>query len=99
MWRYGLKMTFWFTAMVAIIALAVMVLWNWLIPELFDGSMINYWQAFGILILARLLTGFGKHGSDHWKAKMHNKWGALPNEEREKLRQKFKDRWCRNKEE
>jgi hypothetical protein len=39
-----------------IIALAaftfvVMWLWNWLVPELFNGPLINYWQSIGILIL------------------------------------------------
>ncbi len=35
----------------------VMALWNWLIPELFNGPQLNFWQALGILALARILTG------------------------------------------
>lgn len=94
MWRYGFKMTFWFVAVVALIGLAVMQLWNWLIPELFNGNMINYWQALGVLVLARLLTGFGRGGHHYWKYKMRHKWTNLSDEDREALRQKFKDRWC-----
>ncbi len=35
----------------------VMLLWNWLMPALFGLAVINYWQAFGIIILARLIFG------------------------------------------
>ena len=99
MWRYGIKMTFWFLAMIATVGLAVMALWNWLIPELFNGNMINYWQALGLLILARLLTGFGKGGVGHWKQKMSRGWSSMSEEDRDKLRAKFKDRWCNSEEE
>ena len=44
----------------------VMLLWNWLMPELFDIATISYWQAFGIIVLARLI--FGSISHDH-----HNK--------------------------
>ena len=32
-------------------ALPVMLLWNWLTPELFGFKEINFWQAFGLLVL------------------------------------------------
>ena len=98
MWRYGLKMAFWILSVVAIVGLAVMELWNWLIPEIFNGNMINYWQALGLLALVRLLTGFGKAGASHWKNKMHRGWSGLSDEERDKMREKFKDRWCKSSE-
>lgn len=41
----------------------VMLLWNWLMPEIFDLGVINYWQAVGLIILAKLIFGFG--GGDH----------------------------------
>lgn len=37
----------------------VMRLWNWLMPELFGLPMIGYWQAVGVLILAKIIFGFG----------------------------------------
>ena len=47
--------------LIAFFALAlgaiVMVLWNWLMPSLFGLATINYWQGFGILVLAQLLFG------------------------------------------
>lgn len=95
MWRYGLKYVFWFLVLVAILSAGVLLLWNWLIPELFNGKMINYWQALGILALARLLTGIGRAGSGHMKHKIASHWHALPLEEKEELRQKFRDKWCR----
>ncbi len=41
-----------------------MRLWNWLMPEIFELGAINYWQALGLLILAKILFGgFGNHKS------------------------------------
>lgn len=33
-----------------------MALWNWLVPALFHGPAITYWQAAGLLILFGLIT-------------------------------------------
>ena len=40
-----------------IFGLAVMWLWNGLLPGLFGVKLIHYWQALGLVILARLLFG------------------------------------------
>ncbi|MEN8788715.1 MAG: hypothetical protein ABF295_04300 [Flavobacteriaceae bacterium] len=55
---------------IAIVALAllfgyvVMLLWNWLLPAIFGLGVISFWQAVGIVILAKLLFGgFGGGGS------------------------------------
>jgi high-affinity Fe2+/Pb2+ permease len=43
----------------------VMLLWNWLMPALFGLPEIDYWMAFGIIILAKLLFGgIGHHHHD-----------------------------------
>lgn len=62
----------------------VMLLWNALVPELFNGPVLSYWQAAGIMILSKiLLSGFsgsgGRRSKDHsykgsWKSKYHNKY-------------------------
>lgn len=40
----------------------VMLLWNWLMPMIFGLGEITYLQAFGLIVLARLLIGgFGHH--------------------------------------
>lgn len=46
-----------------IVGLVVKALWNWLMPELFGLHEITYWQAFGLVILAKIF--FGGFGSDH----------------------------------
>jgi hypothetical protein len=44
----------------------VMLLWNWLLPPLFHVGTIGYWQAFGLVILAKILFGGFGHGHDHY---------------------------------
>ncbi len=54
---------------VGIFALAfgwlVMILWNWIMPAIFSLPVIGYWQAFGIVILAKLILG-GIGAGRHW---------------------------------
>ena len=46
----------------ALFTYVVMLLWNWLVPELFSGPVLTYWQTLGILVLSKiLLSGLG-HG-------------------------------------
>ena len=41
-------------------------LWNWLMPDIFGLRQISYWQAFGLLLLAKLLFGrFSRQDHDH----------------------------------
>ncbi|MBN1127632.1 MAG: hypothetical protein JXA71_01505 [Chitinispirillaceae bacterium] len=54
----------------------VMLLWNWLMPELFGCKEITYWQGFGLVILAKLLFGAvgshrDSHRHDHKRYKAH----------------------------
>ena len=91
-------MFFWFLIITALFGLAVMYLWNWLIPGIFNGALITFWQAIGLLALAKLLMGFGGFSAHRWKSKFYNKWSALSDAERQELREKFKDRWCHKKE-
>ena len=49
-----------------VFGVVVMWLWNWLMPALFGLGSITFWQAFGILLLAKLLFGgLGHHHRDH----------------------------------
>jgi hypothetical protein len=49
-----------------VFGLVVRVLWNWLMPAIFGLGKITFWQAFGIVLLARLLFGgFGHSHKDH----------------------------------
>jgi len=54
----------------------VMWLWNWLMPEIFGLAAIGYWQAVGILVLAKMLFGgLGGHHSkkSNGKGRRHQK--------------------------
>ena len=82
-----------FIAPMAILAMAifgfvVMSLWNWLAPSLFGGHTISYWQAWGIIILSKILFG-GFHGRSgpggRWKHRMRERLEQMTPEEREKL--------------
>ena len=64
-------------AFLALFTYVVMLLWNWLVPELFSGPVLTYWQTLGILVLAKiLLSGVGHRHKDGppWRSKEHY-WG------------------------
>lgn len=57
-------------AVVFALAFAILVkfIWNSVMPQLFNFKTITFWQAFGIIILAKLLFGgFGSRSHDQWK--------------------------------
>jgi hypothetical protein len=55
-------------AFALVFGLLVKLIWNSLMPTIFSLKEITYWQAFGIVILAKLLFGgFGSRAHDHWK--------------------------------
>jgi hypothetical protein len=45
----------------------VMLLWNWLMPMLFGLVTITFWQAVGIVILAKLIFGGCRFPAHHPK--------------------------------
>ncbi|MEP3208227.1 MAG: hypothetical protein ABJN95_03510 [Maribacter sp.] len=58
-----------------------MLLWNWLMPDVFGLPSLSYWKAVGILVMAKLLfgnlegKGSGKHskkGRKHFKERMND---------------------------
>lgn len=93
----GLKFSLFAALFVAVVAYVTMSLWNWLVPALFNGPFIGFWQALGLLLLTRILFGgWGRGGRAgwarhrrQWKQKMESRLGHLTPEEREKFRQKM----------
>jgi hypothetical protein len=80
-----------------VIGSIVMLLWNALIPELFRGPVITFWQAVGLLILSHILfRGWGHraHGwhQDRWSHRFQEKLAAMTPEEREKFRNDWRNR-------
>jgi hypothetical protein len=92
------KMIVFGLAAVALVGLITMSLWNWLVPDLFHGPEINFWQALGLLILSKILFwSFGKkhhsHGG-HWRPYWKDRWTSMSPEDRERFKQKMKEKWC-----
>jgi hypothetical protein len=101
------KYIFWpflFVVMAAGLTAAVMLLWNWLMPAIFDLREISFWEALGILVLSKILFGghWGKrgrcgcgggHSSHGWKDKFKSKWAHMSEEDRKKWEEKCGTKW------
>jgi hypothetical protein len=88
----------------AVFGVVVMLLWNMLMPQIFALPFLNYWQAAGLLILARLLFG-GLGGLGHVGLrgaggdgrlfnhgnKFREKWMNMSADERKEFVEKQKD--------
>ncbi len=87
-------------AAIAVLAVGfiVMLLWNELIPVLFNGPVLTYWQAVGILILSKILFhGFGgRHHGHHRhdkKEEMKRRFMQRMDRMTPEQREKFRNRW------
>lgn len=49
--------------LLALCGLVVMLLWNWLMPDIFGLKRLNYWQAWGLFILFSILFKNWSSGS------------------------------------
>jgi predicted Fe-S protein YdhL (DUF1289 family) len=89
-----LKIGLMVVAGVAALGGVVMLLWNWLMPELFLGAQpVSYLQALGVLVLSKILFG-GFRGGCHGRWKEHRqRWESMTPEEREQMKSQFKSRW------
>lgn len=84
-------------APVAIVAIGYgfMSLWNWLIPSLFAGPVLTFWQAVGLIALSKILFG-GCHGNRKCKccktgggkirANWRSKWENMPDDKKEQMK-------------
>lgn len=96
----GVKILVIVAVVIGVASYIVMSLWNWLVPTLFAGPMLTFWQAAGLLVLARLLFGGfrphghggrgGRWGRGGWQ---RERWEKMTPEERERFRTQF--RGCR----
>src|SRR5215510_777064 len=79
-----------FAVFVAVGGGVVMLLWNWLLPPLFDWPRITVWQGFGLLVLCRILFGgFGRGSGGRRRYTTQ-----MTPEEREQFRQRMRARFC-----
>lgn len=80
----------------------VMLLWNALVPALFGGPTVTYWQAIGLFVLSKILFhGFGGKHRGHrghwrhdkyWKQRFAERMASMTPEERQKCRDLWKRR-------
>ncbi|CAL1516632.1 hypothetical protein [Chitinophaga sp. MM2321] len=86
-------------AFFALVIFVTMLLWNWLIPEIFHGPVITYWQALGLLLLGKLLfgwhnhqRGFGPWGQrGQWKEKIKERMANMSPEQRERMKEHLRN--------
>jgi hypothetical protein len=77
-----------------------MLLWNWLMPVIFNLPVITFWQSFGLIILAKLVFGgmHPHHGRGCFNHKRHGRWhrdfkskyDSMSNEEKETFKAEWK---------
>ena len=86
-------------AVVSLVAVAAVLMWtwNWLVPDLFHGPSINFYQTLGLMLISRILFrgfhGMGGRGMNinrwgRWK----EHWEKMDPEQREKMRDLWKKR-------
>lgn len=77
---------------VFVFGIVVMYLWNSILPGVLGVGTITFWQAIGILALAKILfggCGMGRHRHHKCHGHRHKfseKWMHLTPEEREQMR-------------
>jgi len=85
-----------FAIFIAIGGKVVMLLWNWLLPELLGLRQVTFWQALGVLALCRILFGgFGLSGGgarSNSRRRLTERWEQMTPEDREKLLQGLRSR-------
>ena len=91
-----LRISLWVVLGIGALGLAVMLLWNWLIPVLFVGTpQIGFWQALGILALSKILFGgFRGGGHEYWRER-RQRWAKMTPQERDQLKSHFSRCWGR----
>ena len=91
-----LRIALWVVLGIGALGLAVMLLWNWLIPVLFVGvPQSSFWQALGILALSKILFGgFRGGGHEYWRER-RQRWAKMTPQERDQLKSHFSRCWGR----
>ncbi|SDC64595.1 hypothetical protein [Niabella drilacis] len=73
----------------------VMLLWNAVLPDLLGTKQITYWQAVGLLVLSKIIFGFGHGGPRHHQGpsdRLRQKFRNMSEEERKEFREAWKQR-------
>jgi Ca2+/H+ antiporter, TMEM165/GDT1 family len=99
----GIKILFFGILFFLLLGTVVMVLWNWLMPTLFNLPHIDFAQAIGLTILTRILAGGFRIGmatgsKEDWdkKRQMWEKFKNMSPDERIRWKEEWRMR-CRTK--
>lgn len=87
-------------AAIILFPFVVMSLWNWLMPAIFGLGLITFWQAAGLLLLAKILFSSGGHGSKwhsdrkkkYWHTRFEDKWRHVPEEKKDEFARKMEEK-------
>ena len=81
----------------ALFTFAVHALWNGVLVDVVAVKAITYWQALGILVLAKILFGGfpgRRGGGPGWRGRMMAKrWKSMTPEQRDHLREEMRHRF------
>src|ERR1700694_648685 len=91
----ALKMALFIALACAGLGYIVMLLWNWLMPEISGWRAISFWQALGLLLLSKILFGGFRGGWGHgrrWRKGMRERWEQMTPEQREEFRKNVQAR-------
>jgi apolipoprotein N-acyltransferase len=94
-------LVFVFVAVVSALSWLVMFLWNAILTDVTGVKPLSFWQAAGLLLLAKILFGGWRRRSSprreavrsHWKSK----WMAMSREERQEAKSRW-EAYCRRRE-
>ena len=86
-----------FAVMLLLLSAVVMLLWNAILPSLLHVNTISYGQAFGLLVLCRILFGGFRFGSSPRQGfgppnRLREKWMGMSDEEKAKFRSEWQKR-------
>lgn len=80
---------------ILLFSLAVMLLWNAILPGVIHVTAITFPQALGILVLSKILFGGfnkGRWGGHRKMHEMREKFANMTPEEKEKFKSEWKER-------
>lgn len=89
----GLKALVFVVVALGALGLAVMALWNAVLPAVASVHPITFVQALGLLVLSRILFGgLRRHGRGHWRQRMRERWEHMTPDQREQMHAAFASR-------
>ena len=99
--RFGFRkklifVPFLIVGILALLSYVVMLLWNNLLPDIFHITAITYWQAAGLLVLCKILFGFGGPRGGHrgapWMRHKMERFKNMSPEEQDRFREQMRAR-------